>query len=241
MISAAIRSGNMSTDIKKKLMSHTTPVSFAVKCQIKVADKTSTYQTRTRVVHSKDRIPNLVAAFGEEMYNAQMEMLCSYAVADGNGSRIIDPLLLLKDATLVPLQDPSLEEKSSLNGWMKKTYIRPRQDSDYEGVLRQNSQVIVDKLKSYLSAQMGLKFSITLTLRMRRSVQLEEEATFFTQTKTAILYPSDNIEEAVNQHIIVLLDNIDNLEREGSGWIVNYIEKIEISKARYVNIKLVIF
>ena len=211
---------------------HKIPVRFAVKGAIEVENKKLDFQSRPRVVHSKQRIPTLVAALGAEMFQAQFNMLATHAVNGGNGARIINPLLLLEDANQLPLEEPSIEEKEALQKTMTKTYIRPSNHTDYEGVLRQNTTKITEILRRFISSHLGLKFSLTLTLNMRRAVQLEESATFFTHTKTRIVFQMDDIEKIVGEQVAELLENIDNMEREGSGWIVNNIDVIEISKAR---------
>ena len=188
MTSAAIRSSSLTTDVTRILSGHKIPVRFAVKGAITVENSKLDFQSRPRVVYSKQRIPALVAALGDEMFQAQFNMLAAHAVINGNGARIINPLLLLEDADQLPLDEPSIEEKEALQSTMSKTYIRPRKHGDYEGVLRKNATKITDILSQSVSKHLGLKISITLTLNMRRAVQLEESARFFTHTKTRTVY-----------------------------------------------------
>lgn len=120
-----------------------------------------------------------------------------------------------------------MKENSALNGLFSIVSIAPAvASSDYEGVLEDEAEHIKNILQSRLKP--SIKFYISLELSMSKDVEdmLLKIGNF--QSCPTTLSQSSNILNEIKTHIEVLVDEIDNYTRNGSGWAIENVELINI-------------
>ena len=114
MISIALREPTLLTSqVTRHLQAATLPKKFVLEATIEVEGNTKAFKSRPRVAHSSNRIYPLVTALDRELYEAQIHMLTTTS----SGARVLNPLLLLEDASPVST-DTVIYEDSALEGNM---------------------------------------------------------------------------------------------------------------------------
>ena len=101
---------------------------------------------------------------------------------------------------------------------------------DHEGVLNDHKHQITQTLKSLMTT--GLKFYLGAQVKMLKQINGDMVNVHFS-TSATILLKSTNILQSVEHHINMLVDEIDNYIRNGSGWIVGNMNHLSIMSTKY--------
>ena len=109
-------------------------------------------------------------------------------------------------------------------------FIPNTKSPDYEGVLEDEAQHIVEILNNRLET--GLKFYISIELNMSRAMDENNKVTTF-QTSSSTLLKTTDTEKEVKEHITLLISKIEKYIRNGSGWLVDNVKMINVMMTKY--------
>ena len=128
-----------------------------------------------------------------------------------------------------------LPVRSALGGLFKIVTVASKINSaNYAHVLEINSKRMADILTENLSTQ--LKFYVSITLLLEKIVYPEERkltkhAHF--HTSCSPLTRASDIEEALQDHINFILQDIEEYNRNGTGWKVKGVYEINLWITHY--------
>ena len=112
-------------------------------------------------------------------------------------------------------------------------FIPNTNSPDYEGVLEDETQHIIEILSNRLDLDTGLKFYISIELNMSRLIMDETNKVTTFQTGSSMLLKTMDIEKEVKEHITLLISKIEKYIRNGSGWLVDNVKMINVMMTKY--------
>ena len=106
---------------------------------------------------------------------------------------------------------------------------------DYEGALNELSEDVGEVLD--LFRQRGCKFFVGLETEVSKLMEDEQDVAYFATKAAPLLEPDDGV-LALLEHFERLIEKVDTFLRNGSGWIVHKVLRVQLYVTRYVTCKL---
>ena len=121
---------------------------------------------------------------------------------------------------------------TAIGGTFRVTSMTPKMRSvDYEGVLEDELDHLSDILE--LRMEIGLKFYISVELKMHRITDEETKKIVTFQTNSSALLKPQPIKEEVAKHFVILVEKIERYIRNGSGWMIENVEGMKLMSTKY--------
>ena len=123
-------------------------------------------------------------------------------------------------------------EETALDGAFRIVSVKLKSKSDdFIRVIEEEYEHIEEILRNRMRP--AIKFYLSLKLNLSKLIDEDEEKTAVFNTSSTLLLPGFDITSLIKDHVEILEVKVDNYMQNGSGWVINSVNQINVMITTY--------